>query len=163
MDTKKLIMTVFCLGFLFYTANSAQATEVIGLDLATQAERSSRVKINFIPAEARSLITNIETPVVVSNLSRFEQLKNKLLNRQIGPLSLQLKVNPTRLSNNAMTFNLDLVESYEMLKAGSEEQIVDDIKSVASDLLGLLILPVKAASAAPSLVRAPLDRAADAR
>lgn len=128
------------------------ASEVISLGSIEEITSNTRLEFNFKAQEPKQLLPS-ET--VNTNLSKLAQLKKSLLSRELGPLNLKLNLNSaTQLSRNNLSFKLDIIESYRLLKMGSESRshLVQDLKILQEDLhSGLMFLRSPFDGAAVSL------------
>ncbi len=145
---KAAILTLVFLGF-----NPAFASELISLGELEEINANTRLEFNFKAHEPNNLLP---TEAVKTNLSKLDELKKKLLQRDLGPLTLKLNItNPAQLNRNSLSFNLDLVESFDLLRTGdtARSQFVQDIHSLGDDIhSGLMLLRSPFDGAAVSLI-----------
>ncbi len=141
------------LGLALVSFSPVQAAEVISLDPNEEIRPSVRLE-NFVNNQSQVISDYVAVPV-----DRLNELKKKFLTRDLGPLEFKLTlVNPTQLRSNALGFNLDLIESYNILRDtdGAREQLVNDVRIMRDDGLSLLRAPFEGAATAVSVIREQL-------
>jgi|GEM_PF-4629834 len=132
--------------------NGAQALEVISLGVVDEITTNTRLMENF---KARELHDLSQLTIKPPSPSKIRELGDKLSHHKFGPLSLDLKIrNPVNLGANTLTFNLDLVQSCDLLQSGSEArgQLSQDLQGALGELRSLLLLPVHGVESAKNIL-----------
>ncbi len=111
----------FCL--FFFCTLLTQASDLVPTNRIEylEDEKSTRLKANF---QAKSANKNFlsKSTTLESEKTSAEKFKKRFLTKDLGPLSLSLNVtNPLQVSANSLNFNLDLIQSFQLLEAGTQQ------------------------------------------
>ncbi len=153
MDAIKGLKALLSLGLTVFSLNPSNAAEVISLDPSEEISLSVRLE-NFVKNPSPIIGEYVAVPV-----DRLNELKKKFLTRDLGPLEFKLTlVNPTQLRSNALGFNLDLIESYNILRDtdGARQQLINDVRIMRDDGLSLLRAPFEGAADAVGMIRSQI-------
>lgn len=153
MDAIRAVKSTLLLGLLVFSLKPVNAAELISLDPSEEIKLSVRLE-SFLNLKQPSL-----EKYVLTSVNPLDELKKKLLTRDLGPLELNLNiVNPTRMRANSLAFNLDLIESYDLLRPDGQarSQLLNDIRAIRDDGLLLIRAPFEGLAGTLGLIKAEI-------